>query len=142
MKTKIQFILFILMPAGFAQAVTDTVPSANIFRIKKNNCKSTFELPKMNVLYLGLDNPVIINAPGYSNFSVKVSDGEIHRGKDSYLVNVSKIGAASISIFSKNGKLIDTRVFRVKRVPDPIATVGGIYEGGAISKEELLTAGA
>lgn len=99
---------------------------------------------KMNVFYAGLDNPVSISVPGISatNTKVSISNGSISPAADgTFIVRPDKVGVNSIitvnAMVDGSLKQIGTMSFRVKRVPDPIASVGGKSEG-IMSKNELL----
>ena len=97
----------------------------------------------MNVFYAGLDNPVSISVPGISasNVQVSISNGSIKTGVGGYIVRPDKVGVKSIITVSAkiDGTLksIGSTEFRVKRVPDPVASVAGKIEG-AITKNELM----
>jgi gliding motility-associated protein GldM len=98
---------------------------------------------KMNVFYAGLDNPVSISVPGISasNLKVDISIGSITPTKDGYIVKIDKVGAKPVitvsAMIDKTLKVIGTSPFRVKRVPDPVASVAGKIDG-VITKNELL----
>jgi gliding motility-associated protein GldM len=105
---------------------------------------------KMNVFYIGVKNPVSISVPGISLNRVKptISQGKLYRdpnNKKKWLVEVPKgIKNTVISATTEiDGKVynLGSAEFRVKRVPDPIATIAGMT-GGKISKNQLLAAGA
>jgi len=98
---------------------------------------------KMNVFYAGLDNPVSVSVPGISPTNVKVSitNGTIQPGATGYVVRPDKIGVLSTisvsALIDGTTKEIGSMPFRVKRVPDPVASVAGKIEG-VITKNELL----
>jgi gliding motility-associated protein GldM len=98
---------------------------------------------KMNVFYAGLANPVSISVPGIpsSNLKVSITNGRIEASSDGYTVYPDKVGVKSIVSVSADIdgtiKSMGSMEFRVKRVPNPVATVGGKNEG-LISKNELL----
>jgi gliding motility-associated protein GldM len=107
---------------------------------------------KMNVLYIGVDNPMAISVPGVSNDKVKVSieggGGSLKPnttttgGSGHYFANVTTVGPATIKVSAEiAGRVTSMGSFpyRVKRVPDPIATISN-SEGGSINKN-LLAAG-
>ena len=80
-------------------------------------------LDKMNVLYVGVDNPVTIGSPvGWDKTSVSMSGGSISGSGSSRSVRVSAVGAASITV-TADGKST-TFPFRCKRIPNPIFKVG------------------
>ena len=98
---------------------------------------------KMNVFYAGLDNPVSISVPGIapSNIKVSITNGSIQSGPEGYIVRPDKIGVKSIisvsAMIDGASKQMGSMEFRVKRVPDPVASVAGKIEG-VITKNELL----
>jgi len=80
-------------------------------------------LDKMNVFYIGVDNPVTIGSPtGWDKTNVSMAGGTISGSGSKRTVKVSAIGAASITVVAdgKSSKFD----FRVKRIPDPIFKVG------------------
>lgn len=80
-------------------------------------------LDKMNVFYIGVDNPVTIGSPtGWDKTTVSMSGGSISGTGSKRVVKVSAIGAASITVVA-DGKP-STFPFRIKRIPDPIIKVG------------------
>lgn len=98
---------------------------------------------KMNVLYAGLANPLSVSVPGISatNVNVSVTNGRIEQNPNGYFVYPDKAGVNVIvtvrATVDGTLKQIGTTPFRVKRVPDPLATVAG-KNAGLISKNELL----
>lgn len=99
---------------------------------------------KMNVLYLGADNPVTIAVSGTTpeQISVETDNGDIKGSLGEYIVNPAEAGKATIKVYKikKGGKeLILEKMFRVKIIPDPRAYVGG-RKGGEITREALLKA--
>ncbi len=86
---------------------------------------------KMNVLYIGLPNPVSVSAPGVAkeNLRVSMSGGSISGSGEHWTVTVSSIGTATINVSGElsKGKVspLGSTVFRVKRIPDPKAQFAG-----------------
>jgi len=107
---------------------------------------------KMNVLYIGVDNPVAISAPGIPEEKIKpvIDRGGLKRGPEGkdWIVRINKMPkgvnkayvSASATIDKKNLPLGKVE-FRVKRVPTPTAVIAGISDG-KIDKNRLLAAGA
>jgi gliding motility-associated protein GldM len=80
-------------------------------------------LDKMNVFYIGVDNPVTIGSPtGWDKTTVSMSGGSISGQGSKRTVRVTAIGPASINVVA-DGKPSKFD-FRVKRIPDPIFKVG------------------
>jgi hypothetical protein len=102
---------------------------------------------KMNVLYLGADNPVSIAVSDVSpeKLNVTVSNGTIINAKadqsqpnydGQYIIRPKQVGMEILTIFNGKEK-IGIMEFRVKNVPDPVAKVAGL-KGGTINKTELI----
>ena len=99
---------------------------------------------KMNVFYIGVDNPVEVSAAGVPSASVQVSmsgagGGTIKRAADgTFVVNVTQQ--------TRNGEFAKINVsapgitvakdFRVKRIPDPVPTLSN-KAGGAMGNGEF-----
>ncbi len=80
-------------------------------------------LDKMNVFYIGVDNPVTIGSPtGWDKTTVSMNGGTISGSGSARTVRVSSIGAATINV-NADGKP-STFSFRVKKIPDPVFKVG------------------
>jgi gliding motility-associated protein GldM len=97
----------------------------------------TVSAEKMNVFYLGVDNPVAVSAAGIptSQLKVSMSGGDISRGSDGlYNVRVTREGKATITI--SGGGVTANKEFRVKRIPDPKAITTLNKDGGQMSAAE------
>jgi gliding motility-associated protein GldM len=98
---------------------------------------------KMNVFYAGLANPVSISVPGIPSNKImpSITNATIKPNGRNYLVYPKIPGRKSVitvkAEIDGHVKTIGSTDFRVKRVPDPVATVGGKNEG-QITKNELL----
>jgi len=97
---------------------------------------------KMNVLYIGVPNPVSVSAPGIpkENLRVGISGGSIS-GKDGhYTATVSSIGTATVTVSGEltKGKssVLGSTLFRVKRIPDPKPQFAG-KSGGTTSAANI-----
>lgn len=89
-------------------------------------------LDKMNVFYIGVDNPVTVSSgTGWDKTKVSMSGGTLTPagGPGKFNVRVSAVGKSSITV-NADGKA-STYEFRVKRIPDPIFMVGP-SKGGRI----------
>lgn len=107
---------------------------------------------KMNVFYMGVDNPVTVSAAGVPSNQVKVSmsgagGGTISRNSDgSFNVRVSsptrKDEYAYVNVSAPG--LTERREFRVKRIPDPVAKLssatGGVMGAGEFKAQRGLLA--
>ena len=98
---------------------------------------------KMNVLYIGLDNPLSITIgdakPG--SISASMTNGSLSpQGNGKYIARPSSPGDATVTANGVNAAGASTGGsfdFRVMRVPDPKPTLGGKLTGGKIQKGTL-----
>ena len=109
----------------------------------------TVAATKMNVFYSGVENPVSISVPGMADENIRptISAGTLTRDPNStdWIVDVPK-GITSTVISASadyEGRLVNmgAREFRVKRIPDPVAEIGGQKEG-ILDRNTLLAANA
>jgi len=97
---------------------------------------------KMNVFYIGVDNPVDVSVPGVPPGNVTPfinGGGSITRSGNNYIVRVKEVGKVTVGANAKlegTVKNMGSKEFRVKKVPDPVAMVGG-KRGGAVAKNWL-----
>lgn len=102
-----------------------------------------FEVVKMNVLYIGVDNPLRIAAAGIPAQELKVEligEGTITGSNGDYIVNVRQPGEVKVRVSRVAGnetKLIVDQQYRVKRIPDPTPKLDGKFNSKAISTEEM-----
>jgi len=97
---------------------------------------------KMNVFYLGVDNPVEISVSGVPGNKIRAnaSNGVLEPKGNSYIMKPKRQGNCIVTVTAEiEGKwtTVATKDFRVKTVPDPFATVNG-QRGGAITKQLLM----
>jgi GldM C-terminal domain len=85
---------------------------------------------KMNVLYIGVDNPVTIAVANTSPTSVQVAgEGVVITGSEGrYNARVTQVGLVNILV-TANGKT-EKHPFRVKRIPDPVVGISNPYKQG------------
>jgi gliding motility-associated protein GldM len=87
-------------------------------------------LEEMNVLYIGWNNKVRIAASGAGDDKISVSmtggGGSINRvGAGQYIATVTQQTNDCMVNVSVDGK-ISSHKFRVRNIPDPVATVGNV----------------
>lgn len=110
---------------------------------------ATVSADKMNVFYIGVENPVTVSVPGIANEKVRPSitgGSMVNKGGGKYIVNVVK-GAPGVKAiitinadFDGKQRAMGKSEFRVKTVPNPVPQIGGISEG-FIDKSKLQSAG-
>ncbi len=104
---------------------------------------------KMNVFYIGVDNPVSITSPGLAESQIHpaITAGKLIKNGKQWIVRITKKVPGNKVYISANANiegrkvLLGKSVFRIKRVPDPIAEIAG-QTNGMINKSTLLAAGA
>lgn len=106
---------------------------------------SAVMLDKMNVFYIGVDNPVTIGSPtGWDKTQVSISGaGATMTGSNDHrVVRVTSVGECTINV-TANGKSAPFK-FRVKRIPDPIIKVGasggGKMQAAAFRAQQFVSA--
>nr|WP_320117638.1 gliding motility protein GldM [uncultured Marinifilum sp.] len=98
---------------------------------------------KMNVFYVGVDNPVSISAPGFSSDRVRatMTNGKLLKKGNNYIAKPkAAFRNAKVSVeadFDGEWRPLRTVEFRVKPIPDPIAKIADM-NGGSIKKNLLL----
>ncbi len=78
---------------------------------------------KMNVLYIGVDNPLTVAVEGVADENVMLASDELQltkTGRGKYNIVAKTPGTASILVHGE-GFETQTMLFRVKRIPDPVA---------------------
>lgn len=99
---------------------------------------------KMNVLYIGVDNPLDISVSGFTDdkISASISQGSLTKGSAGWNARVNTAGKCNVNVSVKDetgkARSMGSMEFRVKRVPDPVAKVAGQREG--LINKELLKA--
>jgi gliding motility-associated protein GldM len=95
---------------------------------------ASIALDKMNVLYIGVDNPLTIAASGGGDDRIQVSmsggGGSINRvGSGKYVARVNSVTDNCTITVSVDGKVAGASQFRVRTIPDPVGTIGGYASG-------------
>lgn len=135
-------LLFVFVQNISAQADTSTVFTVAIDEKSDayNKAGTQLSFTRMNVLYVGVENPIAISVPGVSSKDITAqisSGGTIKKQEDgSFIGTVPKVGRGVIVVKVK-GKEVSRHEFRAKRVPDPIVSLAGKLRGGNIQGGEL-----
>lgn len=104
---------------------------------------------KMNVFYIGVENPVDISVAGAAPTDVvaTLSGGGgsiINKGQGHYIVKVNSGNECTVNVSIKGkttSKSMGGMKFRVKKVPSPQASFAGVVGDGKVSKGEIMSAG-
>ena len=113
---------------------TDTYNSDFSYEVGERS--GTISASKMNVFYIGVDNPVEVAIAGVNsnNINVNMTGGQISRSGGGWNARVSSPGKAVVTAsadgYSKSSD------FRVKRIPDPVPKLGK-NRGGSMGSGEF-----
>nr|MBC8146470.1 hypothetical protein [Bacteroidota bacterium] len=92
------------------------------------------------ILYIGIYNEIKITAYKVdSTFNIKSSNGKVIESdwrNNSFTVK-PHLGTVDTLTLFQNGKLILSKIYELKRIPDPIAQLGNITDTTATIKEIL-----
>jgi gliding motility-associated protein GldM len=99
---------------------------------------ASIALNKMNVLYIGVDNPITIAASGGGDDKINatITNGSLYRvpgQSGQWIAKVNKVDDNTIITVTVDGKVAGASTFRVRTVPDAQAYVGGQPSGSQIS---------
>lgn len=95
-------------------------------------------LDKMNVFYVGVENPISVSVAGVPTKDIRVNSSGVDlskKGNGKYVAIPKKTGKASITI-SGGGLDPTTMEYTVKRIPDPVLMMGN-KKGGSMSPGEM-----
>lgn len=105
---------------------------------------------KMNVVYIGLENPISVSVPGYSANQVQVtcsSGGRLKPAGQAGTYNLTVDGSSreievSASVKDAKGttKKMGIQKYRVRNIPKPTPMLGSIEQSGPVSAGELKAA--
>jgi len=106
---------------------------------------ATISATSMNVLYRDIDNPMSIGVSGVpaEGINANMTNGNLSRGTGGIWVARPGAGAESVinvtSIVDGQTRQMGQQLFRIRRVPDPVAKVG-TSSGGLIPRAALASA--
>jgi gliding motility-associated protein GldM len=104
---------------------------------------ATISATKMNMLYIGLDNPISISVPGFRPDQINASGTaglnlKKVDAKGNYTCNPSQGTRDGIITVTAENKKVGQMAYRIRPVPKPEILLG-TRTGGAISRGELAT---
>lgn len=97
------------------------------------------QLDKMNVFYIGVENPISVSAAGVSSNDLKVSGNLVNlsnKGGGHYIVTANTpTNDASITVAAPG--VSQTFKYRVKRIPDPVPMLGAKHKSKQMGNGEF-----
>jgi len=128
------------IPVKVAFIDQDGKPQERTFNVEYvvGQSNASIALDKMNVLYIGVDNPVTIAASGGGDDKIQASisggGGSLSRvGNGKYVARVNSVTDNCIITVSVDGKVAGQQQFRVRTIPQAQAYVGGQPSGANVS---------
>ncbi|MDP3927920.1 MAG: GldM family protein, partial [Bacteroidota bacterium] len=99
---------------------------------------------KMNVVYIGLENPISVSVPGFSanKVDVKCVGGNLKKigSAGEYELTVDGSNRTVTISASVDGKMMGTKEYRVRQIPKPTPMLGSIEQSGSVSLGQLKSA--
>ena len=103
----------------------------------------------MQVLYAGIENPITASVPGVDSRNIKVSisegQGKLNAAEgDGKFMLTPAMGCKKIVLsvdanIDKGTQHMGSPVFKVKTIPAPLITVGGLRDGAKASRSSLAS---
>ena len=126
------------IPVKVAFTDQDGKPQERTFNVEYvvGQANASIALDKMNVLYIGVDNPVTIAASGggADKVNATISNGSLSSiGGGKYIARVNTVTDNCIITVSMDGKVAGSQQFRVRTIPQAQAYVGGQPSGANVS---------
>ena len=112
--------------------------------LARGNVSIVIAPAKMNILYVGVENPIYIAVEGLSSdkIDISISSGLLRKIKDGYYIitpgNVNDIDISVYGNFENKKVNLGSQNYRVKKLPKPQAYVNGKV-GGNITTEDFLS---
>ncbi len=132
----------ITLPRPGSENEFDVFPFESEFQVAVPSVSVSAD--KMNVFYIGVDNPVTITAAGTpaDQISASIGNGIISKvGGSNFVVRVKQAGKTNVTVIT-GGRTLGSKEFRVKTLPSPVTTLGSpdgaYYKGGPVPKSTLM----
>lgn len=114
------------------------------FNYQSSKSTAVVSAEKMNVLYIGVDNPLAISVPGVpaDKVTARISNGSINGNNGKYLAKVNVTGDVNVDVYAEidgQSKKMGNMTFRVKKIPKPLPTVLKVGSS-RMAKSRFLTA--
>ena len=125
------------VPVTVAFTDQDGKPQTRTYNVEYTvgQANASIALDKMNVLYVGIANPISVAASGGGDdkVAVSISGGRLQKtapGKYNAFVDGGDKTTITVSV---DGKVAGASEFRVRRIPTPTGTIGGYAAGDNVN---------
>lgn len=120
--------------------VTETVKKEFSYEVGQRSI--AIQLDKMNVFYIGVENPISVSAAGVSSNEVKVSATGVNvnnKGGGHFMITATTPGEATLTVSAPG--VSQQFKYRVKRIPDPSPQLGAKHKSKAMANGEFKAQG-
>lgn len=126
---------------GKTSVLSDIKTSETPEEVPQVNADGVAAATNMNVLYLGIFNPIEIAVPGVTSDKVTatIKNGTINKTATGWEVSPSSFNDLVLTILVNNKK-VNEKKFRVIPIPSPVAVFAG-KNNGSVSKNDILKVG-
>lgn len=135
-----QLFIIVLMFLGSFEFIAQNSNSS--ITIKKTKWNITISPANDSVLWIDIENKLDINVEGGSNYSVDIRDGKIRNNRNNYVIQVFTEGAATITVSellpNNKKKTVFTKLYEVKKIPEPIPYVCDVKRDSVIDKLQII----
>ena len=115
---------------------------ANYVVVPRPNSASV-SADKMNVVYIGLDNPMTIAFPGVPDNKVVANAPNLTKtGNGKYVlkpISGTEVVVNVTATLDDGSKVNDKRVFRIKGIPKPTGKIAGKADSARLNRRDLTT---
>ena len=119
-----------------------TTTAEGSFEYEVGEKSGTISAEKMNVFYMGVDNPVAISAAGVSSNSLRLNctgcESLNKQNDNNYVVRINREGEVSLTM-SGDGGFSVTKKFRGKRIPNPVPMTSFQGRGGPATTGQMMS---
>jgi hypothetical protein len=113
----------------------------HVIRLKKINWKSIVATDD-SVLWIGIENHMKIKVEGGMNYSINTPGGKIYKKNGDYIIIVDTEGAMAVNVYEqmpgKKARVICSKLFPVKRIPEPQIFVCHVKADSVIDKLQII----
>lgn len=116
-----------------------SVPVEQSFSTIPKPNSAVISADKMNVVYRGVSNPITISMPGVPNNKISASGAGLSRSGNGWVMNPGTGREVTINVSGEidGQKFSSSRLFRIKNIPRPLASIGGQVESVKLPKSNL-----
>ena len=113
-----------------------------VFEYEVGEKSGTISAEKMNVFYMGVDNPVAISAAGVSSNSLRLNcsgcESLNKQNDNNYMVRINREGEVVLTMTGDGGFSV-TKKFRGKRIPNPVPMTSFQGRGGPATTGQMMS---